>query len=257
MVALRTVLLGQLLGLLTAGAPAPGPRRAVPERVVVLTFDDASVSHATYVAPRLKQYGFGATFFVCEFREPPFADKSKYLSWAQMRGLDRQGFEIGSHTLTHRHVSRMTPAELAAELDSIEARCRQYGIRRPVTFAYPAYATHPAALPVLRQRGYRLARTGKGPNARAYDPSADEPLLVPSFTPGPDTAAVYQALRQATGGRVVVLTFHGVPDTAHDWVSTPPAVFEDYLRYLHRHRYRVLALRELARYLPPASAAAP
>ena len=34
---------------------------AGPERVVILTFDDAAVSHATFVAPRLKKYGFGAT----------------------------------------------------------------------------------------------------------------------------------------------------------------------------------------------------
>jgi hypothetical protein len=31
----------------------------------VLTFDDAPASHATVAAPLLKQYGFGATLFVC------------------------------------------------------------------------------------------------------------------------------------------------------------------------------------------------
>ncbi|GAB2943484.1 hypothetical protein GCM10027048_05170 [Hymenobacter coalescens] len=245
-----------LLGLAAGGATAPA--RSVPDRLVVLTFDDAALSHATYVAPLLKKYGFGATFFVCEFRQPAFADKTHYMSWEQIRGLDRQGFEIGSHTLTHRHVNKMTAAELGAELDSIEGRCRRYGIRRPVSFAYPGYDTHPTALQVLPARGYRLARTGGPKNnlTRAYDPAADSPLLIPSFsTSGPDSAAVFGALRQAKDGRVVVLTLHGVPDTAHDWVSTPPAHFEAYLRYLHRHRYRVVALRDVARYLPPPTAA--
>jgi peptidoglycan/xylan/chitin deacetylase (PgdA/CDA1 family) len=31
---------------------------------IVLTFDDSVASHATFVAPLLKKYGFGATFFV-------------------------------------------------------------------------------------------------------------------------------------------------------------------------------------------------
>ena len=34
------------------------------ERMVVLTFDDAVKSHRTFVAPYLKELGFGATFFV-------------------------------------------------------------------------------------------------------------------------------------------------------------------------------------------------
>jgi peptidoglycan/xylan/chitin deacetylase (PgdA/CDA1 family) len=246
---------GLVAGALPGSPAAADFRPRTPERLVVLTFDDAALSHATYVAPLLRKYGFGATFFVCEFRDPPFADKTKYLSWEQIRQLDRQGFEIGSHTLTHRHVNKMTAAELGAELDSVEARCRQYGIRRPTSFAYPGYDTHPTALAVLGQRGYRYARTG-GPKhnfTRAYEPATDSPLLIPSFSSsGPDSAAVFQALRQAQPGRVVVLTVHGVPDLAHDWVSTPPALFEAYLRYLHQHRYRVVALRDLARYRPAA-----
>ncbi|WP_227769537.1 polysaccharide deacetylase family protein [Hymenobacter sp. 15J16-1T3B] len=246
--------------LLTAAAPpARGPQR-VPERVVVLTFDDAVLSHATYVAPLLRKYGFGATFFVCEFREPPFADKTKYMSWAQIRELDRQGFEIGSHTLTHRHVNKMTAAELGAELDSIEGRCRRYGIRRPTSFAYPGYDTHPTALAVLQARGYSLARAGgaKQGRVRAYDPVTDDRRLIPSFsTSGDNQPQVLAALAQAQGGRIVVLTLHGVPDTAHDWVSTPPALFEEYLRYFKAHRYRVLALRDVARYLPPEPTEAP
>jgi len=244
-------LLAAGLGL-AGGAPAQALRRPVPDRLVVLTFDDASLSHATYVAPLLKKYGFGATFFVCEFREPSFADKTKYLSWAQIKGLQRQGFEIGSHTLTHRHVNKMSAAQVGAELDSLEARCRAYKIPRPTTFAYPGYDVGPVATAVLTERGYGFARAGGG---RAYDPRTDHPLLIPSFsTSGPDTANVLAALRQAHDGRIVVLTVHGVPDLAHDWVTTPPALFEYYLRYLHAHHYTVLALRDLTRYVNVAEA---
>jgi peptidoglycan/xylan/chitin deacetylase (PgdA/CDA1 family) len=206
------------LGLSWRGGTAQALRRPIPDRLVVLTFDDAALSHATYVAPLLKKYGFGATFFVCEFRDPPFADKTKYMSWAQIRGLHRQGFEIASHTLTHKHVNRMSPEQLIAELDSVEQRCQANRIPRPVTFAYPGYDTAPTATATLPALGYQLARAG---GSRAYDPATDHPLLIPSFsTSGTDKQKVLEALQQARGGRIVVLTVHGVPDLAHDWVTT-------------------------------------
>jgi peptidoglycan/xylan/chitin deacetylase (PgdA/CDA1 family) len=245
-------LLLAILGLVAMRANGQVLRRPIPDKLVVLTFDDAAVSHATYVAPLLKKYGFGATFFVCEFREPSFADKTKYMSWAQIRGLHRQGFEVASHTLTHKHVNRMSPEQLTAELDSVELRCQAYHIPRPVTFAYPGYDTSPTATTLLPNRGYQLARAGGG---RAYDPTTDHPLLIPSFsTAGPDKQKVLEALQQAKNGRIVVLTMHGVPDLAHDWVTTPPALFEEYLRYLHEQRYKVIALRDVARYVNVAEA---
>lgn len=62
-------------GLLAASALRAA--EPIPDRLVVLTFDDASASHATFVAPLLKKFGFTATFFVCEF-PPDFDDKTKY-----------------------------------------------------------------------------------------------------------------------------------------------------------------------------------
>jgi len=44
--------------------PAAADASPVPDKTVVLTFDDAVKSHLTVVAPVLKKYGFGATFFV-------------------------------------------------------------------------------------------------------------------------------------------------------------------------------------------------
>ena len=38
----------------------------LPDKLVVLTFDDGSISHLTVAGPLLKELGFGATFFVTE-----------------------------------------------------------------------------------------------------------------------------------------------------------------------------------------------
>jgi peptidoglycan/xylan/chitin deacetylase (PgdA/CDA1 family) len=246
------LLLLLLAAALPRGASPQVLRAPVPDRVVVLTFDDAVASHATHVAPLLRRYGFGATFFVTEFVQPPFDDKTHYMTWEQIRSLSQMGFEIGNHTARHTHVDRMDHARFAAELSYIEDTGITLSIPKPLTFAYPAYVTHSAALATLSEKGYIFARIGGN---RAYDPGRDHPLLIPSFsTSGDNRAQILAAFDQARDGRIVVLTVHGVPDTAHPWVTTPPALFDEYLRYLHDNGFTVVALRDLARWIDPVRA---
>jgi peptidoglycan/xylan/chitin deacetylase (PgdA/CDA1 family) len=233
----------------TPRASVPAPER-VPDRLVVLTFDDAVKSHFTTVAPLLERYGFGATFFVTEFPQPPFSDTTLYMTWAQMGELQRRGFELANHTWHHTHMNQMDAAKFTVEMAYIETKLRSLGAPMPVSFAYPAYVTSPEAVRRLRERGYTFARAG---GDRAYDPVHDDPMLVPSWTlreTSRDT--ILAALREARDGRVVVLTIHGVPDVAHPWVTTPVSMFEELLRVLRDGGYHVVALRDVARYLPAA-----
>ncbi len=247
----RFFLLFCLSGVVFAGDLLP-----IPDKLVVLTFDDAAVSHATVVAPLLKKFGFGGTFFVCEFG-PDFDDKAKYMSWEQIAGLDAAGLEVASHTRSHKHTSAMAPGEFEQELQWVERRCGELGMGRPRAFAYPAYVHSAEDVRTLRERGYEFARVG---DSRAYDPAVDDPLLIPSFstTGGDERAAqrVFSALRQARDGKIVVLTIHGVPDVAHPQVTTSPELFERYLQFLAEEKYTVVAMRDLARYVKPAATGA-
>lgn len=219
----------------------------LPKRCVVLTFDDAVSNHATHVAPLLRRYGMGATFYVCEF--PDFADNQRqYMTWAQIAELAQQGFEIGNHTWRHTAVHALDAEGLREELAYIEAQCQSYAMPAPVTFCYPGCATDPRAFPVLREQGYRLARIG---GDRPYRPASDDPLLVPSYAVhGENPAVFYEALTHAQDGQVVVLMFHGVPDYDHPWVTTDPALFDTYIEHLHTQGYSVLAMRDLIPFLP-------
>jgi len=224
------------------------PQQTVPERLVVLTFDDGPASHATFVAPLLKKHGFGATFFVCEF-PPNFADKTLYMTWEQMASLHAMGFEVGNHTIAHRSVTRETPEQFSQDLEALERKASSFGIPRMVSFAYPSYGYTAAAIEVLKGHGYLFARAGLD---RPYDPNADSPYVIPGFTAtATNRDVIMNAIRSATGGRIAVLTFHGVPDIEHPWVTTPRELFEEYLRFLAEHDYKAIALRDLARYLPP------
>ncbi|MFD2935928.1 polysaccharide deacetylase family protein [Spirosoma flavum] len=221
-------------------------RKPIPDKLIVLTFDDASRSHATFVAPILKKYGFGGTFYVCEFA-PDFADKTKYLTWEQIRQVDRVGFEIGNHTFTHKNLAKLSKPQLTNEVDSLEILCKLNHIRKPVTFAYPAYFTSPIAFDVLAEKKYQFARVG---GDRAYDPAIDHPLLVPSYSMTDSNKEIMMhSLQEAKNGKVVVWTIHGVPDIAHPWVNIPPALFEEYMKFLHDNQYKVISMRDLLSYV--------
>ncbi|BAV08865.1 Peptidoglycan/xylan/chitin deacetylase, PgdA/CDA1 family [Filimonas lacunae] len=236
-----------LLGYVQTYVQAQTTPQPVPDKLVVLTFDDAVKSHYTYVAPLLKKYGFNATFYVCEFQQPAFSDTSLYMTWPQIRELGKQGFEIGNHTWHHTHVNKLDEAGFLKELSYIEHKCDSLSIAHPVTFAYPGYDTDVKAINTLQKAGYQLARIGGN---RTYNPKADHPYYIPSFsTSGNDKRKVLNAIQQAKNGNVVVLTVHGVPDNAHNWVTTPPELFEEYLQYLHDNHYTVISMKQLGSYV--------
>lgn len=220
----------------------------VPEKLVVLTFDDSVASHATFVAPLLKKHGFGATFFITEGFEF-LVDKTHYMTWEQIKALHVQGFEIGNHTRKHAGVTKQKPEQLAADVEFIETRCAEHGIPKPVSFCYPGYATSEAAVKLLRERGYQFARAG---GAKAFDPASDEPLLMPQAFDGKPESTLERfkaAVAQAKGGKIAVMTFHGVPDIKHPWVNTDPAKFASYMQHLKDEGCTVIAMRDLAKYL--------
>jgi peptidoglycan-N-acetylglucosamine deacetylase len=221
-------------------------KKAIPDKLVVLTFDDAPASHYALVGPMLKKFSFGATFFVCE-SPPNAADSSLYMNWRQIKVLNDMGFEIGNHTHTHANVSKLGQKEFDRQLAYIEQKCDSLGIKQPISFAYPGYGLNADALKFLGKRPYKFARAG---GKRDYDPELDHPFLIPSWATNADNKEeILTALSQAKNGKVLVLTIHGVPDKEHPWVTTPPELFEFYLKYLKEHNFKVIGLRELEEYI--------
>jgi peptidoglycan-N-acetylglucosamine deacetylase len=232
-------------------------KNAIPDKLVVLTFDDSAKSHYTIVRPILLKYKFGATFFITEgfdFRD----NKRDYMTWEEIAELHRDGFEIGNHTRDHLSISDANAPKLAEQLGAIAKRCAEHGIPAPVTFAWPGNATSLQAFAGLKEHGIRFARRGGAPEypyengqGFAFQPGADHPLLLPSAgdaRPKWTLDDFIRAAEQARDGRVAILQFHGAPDTAHNWVSTEQQNFEAYMHYLATHEYKVIALRDLGKY---------
>jgi peptidoglycan/xylan/chitin deacetylase (PgdA/CDA1 family) len=221
-------------------------KQAIPDKTVVLTFDDGAASHYGLVAPLLKKREFGATFFVCEF-PPNFADSSLYMNWRQMQELDKMGFEVANHTHTHAPVGRLPEEDIIRELTYIENKFDSLKMTPPIGFAYPGYSMSPTVFQVLDQKGYLLARTG---GSRPYNPLEDHPYLLPSWaTDSENEDTIMEALTEAKNGKIVILTIHGVPDKEHPWVNTPPEMFLRYLDYLSENNFRVMSLKQLTQFI--------
>lgn len=127
-------------------------RRARGKQVAV-TFDDAFASVFEHAKPVLDEAGFPATVYaVTHFAETgaplrwdgidqwsggPHADELGCLGWDGLRSLRDDGWEIGSHTVTHPHLTRVDDDELERELsDSRDAVETAMGESCP-SIAYP------------------------------------------------------------------------------------------------------------------------
>ena len=240
---MKTIL--TLLALSAAMLTSGAAREPIPDKLVVLTFDDSVKSHFTIVRPILRRYGFKATFFITEGFDFP-TNKQDYMTWDEIAQLHRDGFEIGNHTKDHLGVKQETLDQLANQLEGIEQKCRQHKIPVPISFAWPGNAIHPGALEILGNHGIQVARRGGLPEhpyesgrGFAYEPGLDHPLLIPSAgdaRPDWELNDLIRAVSQARHGNIAVLQFHGVPDRAHPWVSSSEERFAAFMKYLALHK---------------------
>ena len=149
-------------------------------RRVRATFDDAFRNAAT-IFPALRRMGVPIQIFVCTgyAREgapltiPEFAgddlEQLRTMTWEDLRAHADAGIAIGSHGVTHAHLTRLGDDELRLEL--VESRQQlEEELGRPCTeLAYP-YGEHDervraAARAAGYERAYGLREGGDDPYA--------------------------------------------------------------------------------------------
>lgn len=253
-------ILALALILLTQSALPAATPQPIPDKLVVLTFDDAVKSHRTFVAPLLKELGFGATFFVTH---KWMDDATNFMSWEDIGEIHQMGFEIGNHSWTHDDFSQpKNAARLKGELALVDTSLghTKAKVPKPVSFAYCGNSFGPEAVQKLAELDYKFARRGEMPEAHygtleigaPYDPKRHHPLLIPTTGdayPNWSLDHLKTVAARATNGQIVVLQFHGVPDVAHPWVHTPPERFREYMAWLKENNFRCIAIRELEAFI--------
>jgi peptidoglycan/xylan/chitin deacetylase (PgdA/CDA1 family) len=155
----------------------------VPERHVVVTFDDGYRNVYTEALPTLLRHGFTATvFLVADYvgrdngwpgHAPPMG-RLPLVSWEEARELYSHGVELAAHTCTHPDLTRLAPAEAEAEVVRSKAEIEARTGAAVTTFAYPYGLFDAAAVESARRhfRGActtRMGRAGPGDDPHALD----------------------------------------------------------------------------------------
>jgi len=108
------------------------------------------------LARMLKEHGLRATFYMAPENQE-FA-KQDLLSLAEVRELS-QDFEIGAHSMTHRRLPTISEQEAAREIIESKAVLEQVTGKAIEVFCYPGGAYTKLHVQLVKDAGYRYART--------------------------------------------------------------------------------------------------
>ena len=138
-------------------------KEQLPEKSIVITFDDAWRSIFDVALPILIKYDFTATFFIYT----DFIGGGKAMTWKQIETLSKIGFDIQCQTKTHRNLAVPKKNESFKEyFESIEMeigypkKLLKKKLNIDCNFlAYPYGETNNLVIALLKKHGYRAAFT--------------------------------------------------------------------------------------------------
>ncbi len=146
-------------------------KKSLPEKTVAITIDDAYLSTYTVAYPMLKEYNYPYTVFVNT--EPVDKNYKNFMTWDQMREMQKHGAEFANHSLTHDHLipkKDETKAVFSKRVkkEVVEAQKRlddELGVntKRVKLFSYPygEYDMHAAS--IIESLGYVGVAQASGP----------------------------------------------------------------------------------------------
>lgn len=131
-------------------------RARIPEKPVILTFDDGYEDFYTDVYPILKKYNVRAVSYVIT----GFLDQPNYMTSDQLREIASSNLvEIACHTAHHPNLKSMSDIDAEREIRGcFEDLVSEFGIT-PVSFAYPYGEYREELFPLVKNSGFTNAVT--------------------------------------------------------------------------------------------------
>lgn len=153
----------------------------LPDRSVVLTFDDGYRNFLTGALPRLIAREMPVSVFLItdrirmenglDMRAWSESDDETFLSWNEVKELQRHGVEFGSHTCSHSKLSELGPAEVERELRASHETIASYLSQTTMPLAFPYGSYSEAVIAMTRMLPYTCAlTTDSGTNSALTDP---------------------------------------------------------------------------------------
>lgn len=128
----------------------------VPEKPIVLTFDDGYADTYSIVYPLMKEYGFPATVFI------NIDDMGTRLTWEQVKEMHNNGITIANHGYSHVAMGQLSQAEQVENIrKGQEALERELGIKDSPWFCYPYGDRNEFTEAAIRETGIKMAMAMK------------------------------------------------------------------------------------------------
>jgi peptidoglycan/xylan/chitin deacetylase (PgdA/CDA1 family) len=139
----------------------------LPEKPVLITFDDGYLDNYESAFPILREYGFEGTFFIVS----EFVDRGRegYMTWPMIEEMAAAGHRIEPHSRTHPDLVGKTHEELVWEiLGSLETITAHIGYQ-PRYFCYPGGAYDETTIKMLQELDFWGAVTTANGSWHGFD----------------------------------------------------------------------------------------
>ena len=151
----------------------------LPDKTVVITFDDAYRNIYENAFPLLKKRQWPFTLFVST--APVDKNYGKFLSWSQIQEMTNSGATIANHTIAHDHLVEKQKGEtneqwlnrVKQDLTTTEERIKEKTGQSVKHFAWPFGEASPELRTLIAELGY----VGLGQQSGAVGPLSDFTLL--------------------------------------------------------------------------------
>lgn len=133
--------------------------KPIPEKSIMITFDDGYMDNYTNAFPILKELNMNATIFVITSG----IDDGYYLSSSQLKEMSDYGIDIESHTVNHLHLNQLSYEKQLEELKDSRDKLNRILNKEVTTVAYPFGDFNDDTKRAVKDAGYTLAfTTNKG-----------------------------------------------------------------------------------------------
>ncbi|MBE9601421.1 polysaccharide deacetylase family protein [Pedobacter sp. MC2016-24] len=126
---------------------------ALPEKPIMITFDDTDLDQYTVGAKVLKEHGFKGVFFIMTVS----IGRPRYMSKAQIKELADDGHEIASHTWNHKNFAQFTEEDWKIQIDEPTQTLEKITGKKVAYFAYPYGVFRASTLHKLKEHGFKAA----------------------------------------------------------------------------------------------------
>ena len=128
---------------------------SLPDRPILITFDDGYYSNYEYIYPILKKYHIKASIFILTDKIGKEIDEIKYLGWEECLEMQNSGLvEIGSHSTKHVFYNKLPVREIRDDVTKSYKIIEEHlGKQALKVFAYPYGAYTNETVRALKNNG--------------------------------------------------------------------------------------------------------